>query len=284
MAITTFIPTVWSARLLAHLDKAHVATNFANRDYEGEIRGAGDTVKINQIGAITIADYTKNADMSAPETLTTTEQSLVINQAKSFSFQLDDVDAVQAKASLMDAAMQRSAYALADVSDMFLFSTIAAAAPAGNTIGTTSAPIALTSENVYEQIVKLKLLLDKKNVPATGRKLAVPPELHALLLQDQRFSGTGGLKAEETLISGLVGRVAGFDVYMSNNMPAVTGANAHSKIIATHSMATTYAEQIVKTEAYRMEKRFADGVKGLHVYGAKNLVPDAVAVLLGSFS
>ena len=33
--------------------------------------------------------------------------------------------------------------------------------------------------------------------------------------------------------------------------------------------ACTYAEQIVSTEAYRPEKRFADAVKGLHVYGAK---------------
>ena len=111
---------------------------------------------------------------------------------------------------------------------MFLFSTIAPAAPAGSTIGTASAPIALTTENVYEQVVKLKLMLDKKNVPVTGRKLAVPPELHALLLQDQRFIGTGGLKAEEALINGLVGRLAGFDVYMSINVPAVTGANAHN--------------------------------------------------------
>ena len=53
MAVTTFIPQVWSARLLAHLDKAHVLTNLVNRDYEGEIRQYGDTVKITQIGDIT---------------------------------------------------------------------------------------------------------------------------------------------------------------------------------------------------------------------------------------
>lgn len=67
MAITTFIPTIWSARLLAHLDNSHVATSFVNRNYEGEITAQGDRVKINSIGDITIGDYTKNTDMADPE-------------------------------------------------------------------------------------------------------------------------------------------------------------------------------------------------------------------------
>ena len=44
MAISTFIPTIWSARLLAHLDKAHVYAKLVNRDYEGEIKNFGDKV------------------------------------------------------------------------------------------------------------------------------------------------------------------------------------------------------------------------------------------------
>ena len=288
MAITTFIPTIWSARLLAHLDNAHVATQFVNRDYEGEIKNAGDTVKINQVGAVTVKDYTKNSDIDDPEALTTTDQTLTINQAKYFNFQVDDVDAVQAKAPLMDASMQRAAYGLAEVSDKFLFSTIASAAKTGATIGTAAAPTALTADNMYEQIVALKVLMDKANIPTQGRKLAVPPEAHALLLKDQRFVGTGGAQAETNLQNGLIGRTAGFDIYLSNNLPTGIGTDAaktpYTKLIATHSLATTYAEQILKTEAYRMESRFADGVKGLHVYGAKVLQADAVAVLLGSFS
>ena len=67
MAVTSFIPKLWSARLLAHLDKAHVVANLVNRDYEGEIKAYGDTVKINQIGAITVSDYTKNTDISDPQ-------------------------------------------------------------------------------------------------------------------------------------------------------------------------------------------------------------------------
>ena len=64
MAITTFIPTIWEARLLAHLDKALIYGNLCNRDYEGDISQAGDTVIINQIGDIAIKDYKKTEDIT----------------------------------------------------------------------------------------------------------------------------------------------------------------------------------------------------------------------------
>lgn len=105
MAITTFIPELWSARLLYALEKSHIATNLVNRNYEGLIQNQGDTVHIGSIGAITVSSYTANSDMSAPETLATTDQTLVIDQAKYFNFQIDDVDKVQAAGDLIDTAM-----------------------------------------------------------------------------------------------------------------------------------------------------------------------------------
>lgn len=288
MAVTTFIPELWSARLLYALEKAHVATNLVNRNYEGEISNHGDTVHINTIGAITVKSYTKNTDIDAPETLTTTDQTLVIDQAKYFNFQVDDVDKVQAAGELVDTAMGRAAYALADVSDAYLLGVIAAGAAAGNTIGSAAAPIALTASNVYENIVKLKTKLDKANVPNTGRTIVVPPDVHSLLLLDDRFAKSTATAGQEALINGLVGRIAGFDVYMSNNVKTGTGTDTgktpYFEITAQITDATTYAEQIIKTEAYRMESRFADAVKGLHVYGAKVTDGTKIAKILASVS
>ena len=288
MAVTTFIPELWSARLLYALEKSHVATNLVNRNYEGEISNHGDTVHINTIGAITVKSYTKNTDIDAPETLTTTDQTLVIDQAKYFNFQVDDVDKVQAAGELVDTAMGRAAYALADVSDAYLLGVIAAGAAAGNTIGSAAAPVALTASNVYENIVKLKTKLDKANVPNTGRTIVVPPDVHSLLLLDDRFAKSTATAGQEALINGLVGRIAGFDVYMSNNVKTGTGTDTgktpYFEITAQITDATTYAEQIIKTEAYRMESRFADAVKGLHVYGAKVTDGTKIAKILASVS
>ena len=288
MAVTTFIPELWSARLLYALEKSHVATNLVNRNYEGVIANQGDTVHINSIGAITVKDYTKNTDIAAPDALTTTDQTLVIDQSKYFNFQVDDVDKVQAAGELVDTAMGRAAYALADVSDAYLLGVIAAGAAAGNTIGSAAAPVALTASNVYENIVKLKTKLDKANVPNTGRTIVVPPDVHSLLLLDDRFAKSTATAGQEALINGLVGRIAGFDVYMSNNVKTGTGTDTgktpYFEITAQVETATTYAEQIIKTEAYRMEKRFADAVKGLHVYGAKVTDGTKIAKILASVS
>ena len=285
MALTTFIPELWNARLLNALDKAHVFAGLVNRDYEGEIKKQGDTVHINTIGEVTIGTYTKDTDFSSgPQALTATDSTLVINQAKYFNFAVDDIDTAQAAGDIMDKAMQRAAYGLADAADKYLADQLAAAITTanGNQVGTTA--VALTKENVYENIVKMKTILDKANVPTTGRWLVVPPEMVALILQDDRFVKTGGTKAEDTLSNGWVARAVGFDIYESNNCNSTTASSTTTyTVTAGDEGACTYAEQISDTEAYRPEKRFADAVKGLHLYGAKVVDPKRLAGLKCTF-
>ena len=285
MALTTFIPELWNARLLNALDKAHVFAGLVNRDYEGDIKKQGDTVHINTIGEVTIGTYTKDTDFtSGPQALTATDSTLVINQAKYFNFAVDDIDTAQAAGDIMDKAMQRAAYGLADAADKYLADQLAAAITTanGNQVGTTA--VALTKENVYENIVKMKTILDKANVPTTGRWLVVPPEMVALILQDDRFVKTGGTKAEDTLANGWVARAVGFDIYESNNCNSTNASSTTTyTITAGDEGACTYAEQISDTEAYRPEKRFADAVKGLHLYGAKVVDPKRLAGLKCTF-
>ncbi|MCD7847819.1 MAG: phage capsid protein [Oscillospiraceae bacterium] len=274
MAVSTFIPELWSARLLNALDKVHVAASLVNRDYEGEIKQCGSSVHINRIGNITVSDFERDFDIDDPEVLSTEDSELVIDMAKYFNFMIDDVDAAQAAGDLMDKAMERSAYALNDVADAYILETLAGSVPSENTIG-EDAPIALTADNVYSYIVKLRLILDKNNVPHDGRTIVMPPDVYALLLQDSRFTGSGTL-GEETTRSGFIGRIAGFDIFESNNCYQEGGAYC---VTAQVPSACTYAEQILETTAYRPEKRFADAVKGLHVYGAKVTNPEQIALL-----
>lgn len=280
MPITTFIPEVWSARLLAHLDKNLIYANLVNRDYEGEIAAFGDTVHINQIGDITVKEYTKNTDIADPDQLDTAEQTLEINKGDYFNFYVDDVDKAQARAELMDSAMQRASYGLADKTDRYVAELLA-----GGTItaglGSTSSPVTINKDNAYEYMIKAKTALDKANVPTAGRWIVVPPEFEGLMLLDNRFASAGGTNAENRLVNGLVARAAGFDIYVSNNVPNTS--NAKYKIIAGTSMACTYADQILKTEAYRPESKFADAVKGLHVYGGKLTRANTVAVMTANF-
>jgi len=280
MGVASFIPQIWSARLMDALEKAHVATNLVNRDYEGQITAQGDRVIINSIGDITVRSYTKNTDIADADDLTTIDQSLIIDQAKYFNFQVDDIDKVQTAGDLVDKAMSKASYKLADVSDQYILGLMVSGVDSGNKLAGT----ALTANNIYEKIIALRTKLDKANVPTASRFIVLPPEAYALLLQDSRFVAGGGAQAEDAVRNGYVGKVGGFDVYESNNCPvtAVSGTN-YTNIIAGVASATSYAEQIVETEAYRMEKRFSDAVKGLHVYGAKVTDGTRLAVLPATF-
>lgn len=279
MAITNFIPKLWSARLLAHLDKNLVYGNLVNRDYEGEISSYGDTVHINQIGNITVKKYTKGSEIAAPEDLSTADQTLVINQSDYFNFGIDDIDKAQARTTLMDKAMTRAAYGLSDAEDKFLADEMSK--NAGVKLGSSSQPINITAKNAFATLVRLKTAMDKENVPTQGRWVVVPPEFEGLMLLDTRFAGADGARAEERLINGLVGRAAGFDIYISNNVPVTAGKYS---IVASNNDSTTFAKQIVETEAYRPEKSFKDAMKGLSVYGAKVTMPKAIAVLTATFN
>lgn len=279
MSIETFIPKVWSARLTGHLDKNHVYGNLVNRDYEGEIRAYGDTVHIGQIGNVTVKKYTKNSDIDAPEDLTTTDQTLVIDQANYFNFGIDDIDKAQARTPLMDKAMARTAYSLSDVTDKFIADTMVKGAKIK--VGSTSSPVNITAETAYNELVKLKVAMDKANVPSQGRWVVVPPDFEGMMLLDPRFASAEGTNAEGRLINGLVARACGFDIYVSNNVPESAGKYS---VIASNNSTTTFAEQIVETEAYRPEKSFKDAMKGLNVYGAKVTQGDAVALMTVQFN
>lgn len=263
MAITTFIPEVWEARLIENFRRNTVFASLANRNWEGEIAQYGDTVHLNSLADITVKPYTPNVDIADPEQLTTTDQVLEINHGTYYNFYVNDVDAVQARGDLMDAAMRNAAARLAEDVEDYIVSVVTDGAG-------VKLSGALTADNVYAELIKIKTGMDEKNVPRSGRHLVVPPSVEGLLLQDSRFISTGLQASENRLIDGEIAKAAGFTIYVSNALD--------DAMVAFTSDALTFANQITKTEAYRREKGFDDGVKGLSLCGAKVVMPDAVAV------
>lgn len=348
MAITNFQPEIWAAQLLGVLDKAlvYAGPGVVNRDYEGDVANAGDTVHITSIGDPTIGTYTKDTDITI-QVLTDADRALLIDQAKYFGFEVDDVDLrqVQNAGGLMSEAAQRAGFGLADTADQFLVQRMLAGVQAGNDIGVVDAT---TATNVYDLlIVPAGVKLNQNNVPQQGRFMVLDPAAYGKLQLDNRFIKVNESGTSEALRNGVVGRAGGFDIAMSNNafqanraiasvathsgtkvldgaaagafnqgdvgLTVVgTGIGAANKIasvtadgtsatttvnqtasatitdlvlsgggqvaIAGSRIATTYAEQINKVEAFRPEKRFADALKGLHLYGAKVVRPEALVV------
>lgn len=276
MSVNNFIPEIWNAALLASMKKelVYAGPGVVNRNYEGAISQAGDTVRITSVSRPTIGTYVPNVTTITPERLTTGQRTLVIDQAKYFAFEIDDVDERQVAGDVMAEAMVEASYGLRDVADQFvagLYTQVQAANQLG-TIGVAAA----TPQDAYDDVlVPLKVRLDEADVPTQGRWVVVPAWFHGRLLLDSRFIKVNESGTEQGLRNGMVGRAAGFDILMSNNTPNPT--SDHNVVLAGVPAAISYAEQIASTEAYRPESSFADAVKGLHLYGAKMIRPEAAA-------
>ncbi|MHB0860448.1 phage major capsid protein [Paenibacillus sp. SEL3] len=276
MTVQHFIPTIWSARLNESLKKNLVYGNVVNTDYEGEIKGQGSTVKINSIGAVTIGNYDKVAGIGNPQELDATQKTLVIDQAKFFNFQVDDVDAAQANVNLLDGGIVEASYGLANVVDQYL-AGFYTEVKVENMIGNDAAPVIPTKDTAYDLLIDLGVILDENNVPESERFVVVPAWYYGLLLKDARFT-----KDPNIIRTGYVGDIDSMTVYKSNNVPNTAGAKY--KIIAGHKSAISFAGQVDSVEAFRPEKQFSDAVKGLQVFGAKCIKPEALAILTANKS
>jgi len=259
------LPQIWSARILAKLEKNLVFAQpgVVNRDYEGDIRADGDRVHIHSFNDLTIGSYTKNSTTITYEQLTDTRVTLLVDQARYFSFKIDDIDAAQMRPKLIDAAADRAAYQLAEDSDSYiagLYSGASTSSP-DNTVETSQ----FTATNVYQKLVDLSVLMDQVNLPSEGRFVVVPPWVKGLLLQNSTFVTASKPDAV------LNGQIAGLNILVSNNVKTTGTSPVVSHMMAGHPSALAYAEQIVNLEGLRLEGSFADAVRGLHLYGARVL-------------
>lgn len=298
MSVLAFKPEIWSKVILAALQKNLVFGSPAvvNSDYEGEVAGPGNVVHITQFSDPTITPYTPNATLTY-QALSDAGFDLNIDQAQSFSFAVDDVDRRQAAGDMQSYLEERASYQLANTADTFLAglytgvstsNVVANGANSSITAGHELAPAVYSSSapaDFYQKVaLPLKVLLTQANIPMKGRYMILPPWAEALIEQTQAFIAITNMQgqASEVFQEGSIGRMAGFDLYVSNNAvnfdPTANSNQGGWIVQAGHPMALTYAEQIVQTEALRLQTTFADGVRGLHVYGAKLVRPDAIAV------
>lgn len=283
MAITQFIPEVWAAELLSSLKASlvYAQTGVVNRNYEGEISESGDTVRITSISRPTIGTYNKGTTTIVAEQLTDAQRSLLIDQAKYFAFEIDDIDMRQARngGGLMAEATQEAAYGLRDVADGFV-SGLYTGVDGANNLGTIAVATGTPTAAYDDILVPLKVALDDAKVPLEGRWVVIPPWVHGRMLRDDRFIRADASGTTDGLRNGQVGKAAGFSVLVSQNTPAPGGDD--NVVIAGFPGAITYAEQIAKVEAYRPEDSFSDALKGLHLYGAKLIRPSGIAVATAS--
>jgi len=272
MPISEFIPTIFSTLLNKELEKALVLGSCCNSLYEGEITKAGDRVKISEISDITISNYTSGATLTYQD-IEDAAQYLTIDQIKSFSFKVDSIVSIQSNAELLKPAMEKAAYTIADTIDQYIAGLHAQAGIVTN-LGTHATPIEINKTNIAGYLVKVARYLDDNNVSRQGRFIVIPPFMVEDMVNASIVAATSDFAIQQ---NGLIGRYAGLDIKVSNNLVNTTGTKY--KCLAGHPGAIAFAKQSANIESGRLETTFADYCRGLYLYGAKCIQPAALACL-----
>ena len=157
--------------------------------------------------------------------------------------------------------MKKAADALSDEADKYIYSLNDDAVQ----VLEADSP---TSENIIKYITTVRRMLMENNVPNSAKiSLEVPPVVEQMLLMANVLTDTNNSNA---LAKGYIGKMLGFDIYVSNNIELKNGVY---RCIARTERAIAFAEQINSIKPYEPELRNGTAVKGLHLYGAKIVYP-----------
>lgn len=294
----TFIPEIWSGKLIEKFYASTVLSAISNSEYDGEIRNQGDKVKIRTKPTITISDYRADGSLNL-ERPSSNIVELNIDQAKYFNTILDDVMEIQSDIDQLNIWADDASAQMKIKIDQAVLLDILGDAHASNrgatagvisaavNLGVTSTPLTVVARSpgageveVVDLLVRLGQVLDEQNIPENGRWVVMPAWFCSMVkrseLRDASLSGDGA----SILRNGRLGMIDRFTLYSSNLLPAgVAGGLAASEfaVFAGHAHGLTFASQMTKMETLRSEMTFGNIMRGLQVYGHKVVDSTALA-------
>ena len=201
-----------------------------NTRYEGDPKAGKVKIPVRDTEvAVKAYDKAKGLD---PESGTTTYLDLLIDQDEAVNELIDGFDAVSVPDGITAERLDSAGYALGLSIDKKSIDALEGAS--GATVSATKT--AATETNAYKLVLEAKRVLSRKGVPSDGRFLIVAPEFLEVLMLDEHYIKQGDL-SQELVQSGVVGRIAGFNVFESNNMDFESTTRVATKKTTTEFIA-----------------------------------------------
>lgn len=198
---------------------------FNNR-YEGDPKAGKVKIPVRDT-EVSVKDYNKATGID-PEAGTTTYLELNIDQDEAVNELIDGFDAASVPDGIVADRLDSAGYSLGLSIDKKSIEALQAAS--GATISATKT--AATEANAYKLALEAKRVLSRKGVPADGRFMIVSPEYLEVLMLDEHFIKRGDL-SQEMVQAGVAGKIAGFNVFESNNMDYENTTRVASKKTTT---------------------------------------------------
>lgn len=201
-----------------------------NTRYEGDPKAGKVKIPVRDTEvAVKAYDKAKGLD---PEAGTTTYLDLLIDQDEAVNELIDGFDAASVPDGITAERLDSAGYALGLSIDKKSIDALEGAS--GATVSATKT--AATEANAYKLVLGAKRVLSRKGVPSDGRFLIVAPEFLEVLMLDEHYIKQGDL-SQELVQSGVVGRIAGFNVFESNNMDFESTTRVATKKTTTEFIA-----------------------------------------------
>lgn len=264
MALTHVQAMKWAGIVESVAQEASILSTVANGQYQADAAGA-NIIRISNIGTPSVGNYTPGQALTYGA-LTDDAIDIAIDQKKVFTFKVEDIDKAQSSVDVKNQAIKQAGMALALEADKYIFAQFAKAGYQIND-GATPTPGALdvNSANVEQVILDVQMYFDEHNVGGMDRFLVVAPwfKQKMVLAGLTRQTGVG----DEVYLNGYIGKIFGFNVYVSNQLTA-------GHMLAMSSRAVPFVSQINTVESLRLQDAFADAVRGLYTFGADVLFAD----------
>lgn len=260
-ANSSWIATIYSKKVLKFFRTASVVEAITNNDYYGEIANYGDSVVILKEPRINVVDYSRGKKLSS-QAIDSDSMTLVLDQAKAFQFQVDDIEKKLSHVNWQSLATESAAYELKNDYDRSVLEFMAEAVLPKNIVASTAgmaaiasastgaaalATIAATGANVLQikatptetelssgkamdpldLMNKFNLLLDIAEVPEEGRWIVVDPEfLEVAMRIDSKLLNRDFNDGSASVKNGLVAvnPIRGLRMYKTNNAPKLVTA------------------------------------------------------------
>lgn len=274
MSYKNFKETVWAAGIEQELERKHVFVTDCTKEYEGQVKGVGDSIIIKGAGDVTLSNYADGEvhAFSTPETITGTNAIMTIKHISQFNFMVGDIDKEQGANGAVSIYTKQAAEKIANEQDILVASM--AADPLA--LYDHDAAAQITVDNVLQTIDNGIQMLWQNDVPANERLvLTVSPRFYMILKQKYMALDTDN---SEMLKRGAVAMYGNVDIKLSNNV-YTSNSGAQDKIMLRTTKAIAFANPLTRTEPYRPDAYMADAIRGESLYDAKLIRPKQMVVL-----
>lgn len=307
MAYATFIPTVWNENLKRALEPKLIFAKHTNREYEGDVKNLGDSVKILNVGKPTINSHTTDdrltlhTNLPDPEVIENTDSIMYIKQIRDYNYYVGDIDKIQMMndGKVMATYQAETADGLALEIDKYIGQVVVPTAPIFTnefsnatykyikiTSGDSdSTPAAGDPQNILELLDDIVEAARKNNInDGTLLYVTCSPRVEKIIRRALIKVSTDNVDIIEGK-SYL--KYYNLRIDWSNNIKkvaAVAQANAEYEYLTVRTdKAIAYVHPFTHSEPYRPEKGFADAIKGFIYFDAKVVRPDEIFNVLVTF-